>query len=93
MTMYTFQLVLGLVGIVLWGGVAFRWLISADKGLPPAAQVAFVVSFASTLVICVFGSLRLLQVLTDDMWALTGTLLRGVVVAGGAVALLSMERE
>ena len=84
MNMYEAQLYIGIIAAVLWGCVAFRWLISGAQ-LRPGAQVMAVVAFASMLVICIFGSLRLLGALSDDMWALTGTVLRAVVALAGVL--------
>lgn len=91
MSMYQIQLVLGLLAIVFWGALAYRWLTGHTPS--PIGQVAIVVGVASGLVILPFGSLRLLEVIDDGTWSVTGTLLRFVVVACGAVGLLATVKD
>jgi hypothetical protein len=87
------QLILGVVAIVVWGLVFYRW---AAGNTHPIAGAAVTVGFASALIVLVFGSLYLLGAVTDEVWALTGTLLRAVVALAGITVLVAEtipERE
>lgn len=86
---YELQLLLGLVSLALFGGVFYRW--QTDHVLSPVGQLCVVIGFMAALIILPFGSLRLMQVIDDDLWWLTGTLLRVVVVVCAFAALLTQE--
>lgn len=81
-----YNLVLGVLGAVLWAGVLVRWYTGATFGRFAAA--ALVVAMAAVNVIVVFGSLRLLNVLGDDAWEVVGTGGRVVFDLAAIVALL-----
>jgi hypothetical protein len=80
------QLVLGVVALVVWGLVFYRWAVGSTH---PIAGAAVTVGFASALIVLVFGSLYLLGAVTDDIWTLTGTLLRAVVALAGITVLIA----
>jgi hypothetical protein len=83
---FEIQLVLGVLAITVWGIVFYRWAAGATH---PIAGAAVAVGFASSLIVLVFGSLYLLGAVTDDIWTLTGTLLRGVVALAGITVLVA----
>lgn len=87
--MYAAQLGLGIAAGLVWGLVFYRW--SDRRTFGPRAQVAIIVSFSSALIILPFGSLRLLDVLDDTLWTITGTLLRIVLIISGLVALTDVR--
>ena len=83
------QLVIGLLAFPLWSGVLLR-----HAHVPPQVLGAgVVVAVTSWIVICIFGSLRLMGVLSDELWAVTGTGLRTVVDLCAVVCLVSSARE
>jgi hypothetical protein len=86
MNQYQVQLVIGIASLAVWGLVFYRWAVGNTH---PIAGAAVTVGFASALIVLVFGSLYLLDVLTDDVWALTGTLLRAVVLFAGVTVLVA----
>lgn len=84
------QLILGLLAFPLWSAVL---VLAMDQRIPLKILIAcVVVSMASLIVICIFGSLRLMGVLSDDLWALTGTGLRVLVDVMAVVCLLASAR-
>lgn len=81
------QLILGLLAFPLWSAV---FILAADQKVQwKVLTTSVVVAMASLIIICIFGSLRLMGVLSDDIWALTGTGLRVVVDLAAVVCLVS----
>ena len=87
--MYIGQLGLGLAAILVWGLCFYRW--TAQRTIGPRGQMAVIVAFASALLILPFGSLRLLGLIDDTLWTITGTILRAALVVAGLVALTDIR--
>lgn len=80
------NLVLGVLGGIVWAAVLIRWYTGAAFG--HLSTSALVVAMATVNVILIFGSLRLLGMLSTDLWDLVGTGGRIVFDMAGIVALL-----
>lgn len=81
-----YNLVLGILGGILWSAVFIRWYTGALFG--HFATSALVVAMSVVNIILIFGSLRLLDMLPNDLWNLVGTGGRALFDLCAIVALL-----
>jgi hypothetical protein len=88
--MTSWQLVISLTAGALWSVTLYRLLTGWP--MTPLAAGSLVVAFVAMLIILPFGSLRIMGILTDEQWFVTGTLLRGAVLVAGVAALLERRR-
>jgi len=88
---YEQQLWIGVVAFVVWNGVLLLWLNGRRLGV--VGTTAAVLALEASLIILVGGSLRLLEMLSDDTWFLVGTIGRLVVALTGIVALVAVAED
>jgi len=88
---YEQQLWIGVVAFVVWNGVLLLWLNGRRLGV--IGTTAAVLALEASLIILVGGSLRLLEMLSDDTWFLVGTIGRLVVALTGIVALVAVAED